>query len=417
MKRESPDYVTGEKGAYKIQPPIVHPAFCACQRCKRTRKPDEWDREMAFRIYRASEAPENRKKSAAFAIAVKAKEEAALRDAARKAAEHKRARGNAVPFGRLCGAYRQHMQDEGKRYDRARYLIDGIEWFFGSDRDAQTIGWEEYQELRSELAEIPAQTQRHYVDTLMAILNLGVADRIIAQHDLASVRRPRVPRPGRPVSWSRRELGVILGAAMDHFEHEQAKEEGSRASVMPLRGLCMVAYFTLMRPKNNFALTWEEIALHEDREGGRFKLDEHKNVNRGIRAEGPFPPQLAQYLRAIRPSRATGLVHANPKTGRAYVDIRKQWNRLVEIASEMLGYDLEDRKADFFTFRHTGASHLGERNNPVLITKMMGDTNVRTVMAHYCDPDVFAMEEIVKDWTVPVVEIEQREEEGEWGAN
>jgi site-specific recombinase XerD len=49
----------------------------------------------------------------------------------------------------------------------------------------------------------------------------------------------------------------------------------------------------------------------------------------------------------------------------------------------ILDYKLDGRKADFFTFRHTGASHLAEKTkNPVLIIKMMGDTNITTVMRH-----------------------------------
>lgn len=68
-----------------------------------------------------------------------------------------------------------------------------------------------------------------------------------------------------------------------------------------------------------------------------------------------------RYLCSIRPASASGLIHPNPVTGLQYVDIRKQWKRLIEIASGILGYDLDDRKADFFTFRHTGASHLAEK--------------------------------------------------------
>jgi integrase len=103
-------------------------------------------------------------------------------------------------------------------------------------------------------------------------------------------------------------------------------------------------------------------------------------------------------------------VHANPATGAPYVDIRKQWSRLVAIASDMLGYALSGRKADFFTFRHTGASHLAEKTkNPILIAKMMGDTNVQTVMRHYFNLDIEFMAEMVEGWTVPT--LEQRDED------
>jgi integrase len=213
------------------------------------------------------------------------------------------------------------------------------------------------------------------------------------------------------VTWTKAELATILGPAMDEFEREQSARE---RSVIPLRGLCLVAYFTLMRPRNNLALAWHEV----DRpRRGYFSLDDHKNVNKGIRAEGPLAEQLARYLDSIRPSNASGLVHFNPANGRQYVDIRKQWRRLVEIASDMLGYKLTDRKADFFTFRHTGASHLAEKtSNPILIVKMMGDTNVQTVMRHYFNLDLAFMAEMVSGWEVPKLEGRERRE-SEWTEN
>jgi hypothetical protein len=90
-------------------------------------------------------------------------------------------------------------------------------------------------------------------------------------HQLGKVPRPSGSKERTaPVTWTKRELAVILGPAMDQFEREQAawnaKVAGEKAnrglrspSDLPLRGFCYVAYFTLMRPKNNLALTWSEI--------------------------------------------------------------------------------------------------------------------------------------------------------------
>ncbi len=61
-----------------------------------------------------------------------------------------------------------------------------------------------------------------------------------------------------------------------------------------------------------------------------------KNVNKGIRAYGPSWDAVVDYLVAIRPKNARGLIHPNPATGKPYVNIRKQWARLVAIASRML---------------------------------------------------------------------------------
>ena len=103
------------------------------------------------------------------------------------------------------------------------------------------------------------------------------------------------------MTWTEHEFGVITGPALDEFEREQAcwndcvEGTGSlRApSCLPLRGLILVAFYTLMRPKNNRALTWEEVPLDPVTRMGFFKFDQHKNVNKGIRAEAPFVQPLA----------------------------------------------------------------------------------------------------------------------------
>jgi hypothetical protein len=57
--------------------------------------------------------------------------------------------------------------------------------------------------------------------------------------------------------------------------------------------------------------------------------------------------ELVEYLLSIRPPNASGPIPANPETGRPYVDIRKQWNRLLAIVAEMIGYELTGKKAKF----------------------------------------------------------------------
>jgi integrase len=415
MRKAEPDYVSGRRGRYEISPPIVHPPQWVCAICSRHRKtPEEWATPFVIRARRKSSFPNSRPDSAAFARNFKRDEEARLRAAVAAAERAQKARANAVRFGTVCDAYRQHMRQAGKRYDRAASRIDSVEAFFGRERDAATIGWDEYQELLAEVSKLSPQTQRHYASTLIAMLNFGVTHRILpGPHALGKVPRPVVVKSDSPVTWTKRELAVILGPALDEFEREQvrwnarvAADKSARGlrspSTVPLRGFCYVAYFTLMRPKNNLALTWPEISIDDDGVRGTFRLDQHKNVNKGIGAEGPLAEQLLRYLRSIRPANPAGPVHTNASTGVEYVDIRKQWNRLIAIASRMLGYELQGRKADFFTFRHTGASHLAEKTkNPILIAKMMGDTNGQTVMRHYFNLDLEFMAEMIAGWEVP----------------
>lgn len=415
-RTKDPDYVSGKRGHFEIAVPIVHPPFCVCDVCPRHRGAGDWDRPITIRSRRKSPFPKSRKDSAEHAWRFKGEEEARLVDAVAEAERRRLARANAVTFGRVCDAYRRHLIDAGKRYDTARYIIDNIERFFGRGRDAARIGWAEYQELLGEVALLSTQTRRHYASMLLAILNHAVEYRILpGPHALGRVPLPVVRTSGTPVTWSKVEVATLLGPAMAEFEREQAcwnekvaaEKKSARTlrttSEVPLRGFCYVAYFTLMRPKNNFALTWEEVRLHPIEDTGTFRLVNHKNERKGITAEGPLAVQLVCYLRSIRPRGATGLVHPNPATGKAYVDIRKQWNRLITIASSMLGYELTGRKADFFTFRHTGASHLAEKigHNPMPLVKMMGDTSVETVRKHYCNLDLEFMREMIDGWALP----------------
>ena len=51
-------------------------------------------------------------------------------------------------------------------------------------------------------------------------------------------------------------------------------------------GYCLIAYYTMMRPDCNLHLRWDEVSLDPQTLTGWYKLDQHKNVNKGIKAEG-----------------------------------------------------------------------------------------------------------------------------------
>jgi len=96
---------------------------------------------------------------------------------------------------------------------------------------------------------------------------------------------------------------------------------------------------------------------------GWYQLDKHKNVNKGIKARGPLAAELVDYLASTRPPNASGPIHFNPSTGQPYVDIRKRWNRLLEIAGRMLGYDLEGKGRVLQLPPHRDVSHRAARQN------------------------------------------------------
>jgi hypothetical protein len=57
-----------------------------------------------------------------------------------------------------------------------------------------------------------------------------------------------------------------------------------------------------MRPDCNLHLRWDEVTLDAKNLTGWYKLDQHKNVNKGIKAEGPLAEEVVEYLLSIRPA-------------------------------------------------------------------------------------------------------------------
>lgn len=92
------------------------------------------------------------------------------------------------------------------------------------------------------------------------------------------------------------------------------------------RILFLVGYYTQMRRDNNRSLDWEDIALDAATMRGTFKLDQHKNVNKGNKARGSIARELVEYLLSIRPANAVGPIHANPATGWPYVASQSSGN-------------------------------------------------------------------------------------------
>jgi hypothetical protein len=75
----------------------------------------------------------------------------------------------------------------------------------------------------------------------------------------------------------------------------------------------------------------------------------------------------------------------------------------------MLGYELTGKKADFFNFRHTGASHIAAKSRDgrhlMGVVRMMGDTSLATVNKHYFNLDDETLQAIVEGWEAPDVDL------------
>lgn len=84
------------------------------------------------------------------------------------------------------------------------------------------------------------------------------------------------------------------------FEAQEKKNRGLRSpSFIPLRGMCLIGYYTLRRPKCNRFLR-EEVTLDPANRTGWYQLDKHKNVNKGIKARGPQWDRLVEIASRTR---------------------------------------------------------------------------------------------------------------------
>ncbi|HEY4639705.1 MAG TPA: hypothetical protein VII75_00035 [Thermoanaerobaculia bacterium] len=74
---------------------------------------------------------------------------------------------------------------------------------------------------------------------------------------------------------------------------------------------------TLLAMLNHAKSDWEEVTLDPTTLRGTFRLNRHKNVNKGIKARGCLARELVQCLLSIRPANASGPIHVADHASRA----------------------------------------------------------------------------------------------------
>ncbi|HEX6097697.1 MAG TPA: hypothetical protein VF432_15325 [Thermoanaerobaculia bacterium] len=245
--KPEPSWVSGRIGTLCIEPPITHPDFCTCDQCpayraKRAAKMGQPIEEIEaepidIRIKRYSPYPRNKKLSKLEAQRVKEAEEKKLnaRVVRAKAAEVKEA--SIVRFLAVTSNYRRYLIDHNKDYEHAKSRIDCIEAVYGPEHDVETLTYPLYEELLAEVAGMSPETQRHYANMLLAMLNRAKAQRIIPRHHLEGVPVPQVVHDDEPEPWSQLELGILMGPALREYEAEQAAWNVRVAQEKKNRGL------------------------------------------------------------------------------------------------------------------------------------------------------------------------------------
>jgi integrase len=417
-RKKDPDYVVkGKNGGYDVQVPVVHPPYCVCRPCRNlnNRPANSWGNEIIIRTRRRSSHPKDYKRSIFFAETLKKQLERELREAVTAAEDEGKALGAQRTVGDVCAYYLVWQFKENKSWSRDQYRVLEIERLLGHDHAAEKIGRQEYDAFREALRgrNLKKASVRRYVNVLFAIFNRAVKAGLMEHHGLSNLERPKPDKNRKkPVILTSRQLAVLLGSAMDAYERAQGAQHRAYdpdshqkpPSVIPLRGLCLIAICTAMRPSSNFGLRWEDLTIDPHRDRGRFHLQQHKNTDKGVEVNAPLKPELVRYLRNIMPSRARGLVHPNPETGKAFVNIRAQWAKLIRIANGVLEPDeqLVGRSTHFYILRHTAASLLAASSkDPTMVARVMGDRSLRTILDSYFDSPYENMEREIEKWQLP----------------
>lgn len=146
-RKKDPGWVTtGKRGkGFSLLFPVVHPPHCVCAPCSdpARRPPETRERDFAIRVNRQSPHPTSLNRSIAHARVLKQQLEEELRAAITAAqARHEALSGPTLRV--IADGYAQHQVDEGKRYDRDRYVIEAIVGHFGELRDPTTITKADY---------------------------------------------------------------------------------------------------------------------------------------------------------------------------------------------------------------------------------------------------------------------------------
>ncbi len=306
-----------------------------------------------------------------------------------------------ITVGRVLALY---AADAGQRtrWDKEHARLRVLEAELGADTPVETLtvagitAWRD--RLRTEGRDqrgrrgrrrkpLAARSVNAYLILLQAAMNYAVKAGLLEHNHLRHVRK--LPEEyGLPEALTMVQLEA-LWTALDAWEAEagarvaraeagtNTRADGAPPQV-PLRGLILVAYYTMARTANVLGLTWEQVHFTD----GEIHFPTTKNRRYVVL---PMDEPLRRYLLRLCPGPgATGLIHPN-RSGAAWVNIHDQWRRLLVLANAELQVGQKISGAfRFYGLRHTRATDLADAGVPAkVIAEWMGDTSIATVEKHY----------------------------------
>lgn len=328
------DYVTGQPGAYEVQPTVVHPARCICDRCS-ARTPVERARgPLLQRVRRNSPHADSRPLSAAFAIDLKRRMEAELVDAM----EAKRPAG-VISLQGLCDLY---FGINPRKVSAATITRDRINaknvcrLIVGASPDEIDEPVAIRYRIARESEDVSPRTILNELSFLRMVLDFGLKWQ--SETGVRTVRLLRIPDVGDwddpGVALTQDEFGALLDVADDRA-----------------RSLLVVAVTTMLRRHPLLELRSEWVDFPKRWLSVPKEWQKKGKAKRRYPLEAPLSNWSITELRAAVGDR-TGLVWPSKATG---VALTTPWRILHPLAVQA-----KAREFSLHDLRTTGATWLRE---------------------------------------------------------
>jgi integrase len=374
VRTKNPTHVTGSIPHLKVQPWILHPAFCACEKCVAL-PVEERMKPHLIRIKRASKFPDDFVESARYARELKAEEEAKLRGVG---SGWMGAAPAEITFAQLSKAYLDAGSGERDEQIIRLHLLP----YFGAMRaqHVKAADWRHYQKRRQAEHASPDTVNREW-NTFRAILNFGEEEERIDRNPIG--RRAVKPLPSRgprqdffePDEWRaflaafddyaaftahlvreraaapvRMIRGTARGAGTRRPDSEASREVFAR--LQELRAFMRAMLYGVCRSGEMAALRWRDVDL---RRSLVTIYQEKTKKPKTIPIADPWRAELEARPRGM----PEALVYARAATGKrlSLQEVRRAFSLSLDLAA-LAAPSIKTKKLIPHSIRHTALSWL-----------------------------------------------------------
>jgi len=299
-------------------------------------------------------------------------------------------RAAPVTLGDVLDAYAADCRERGTAWSREAARARIIRKTLGAATPAAELTAGRIAAWRSELRahrKLAPRSANAYVNIVRAALNLAVERGVLADNPMSGLRN--LPEPLRePPALSERQVGALLAACRVWRRYERLPRPDLRRRYLPIATRVLIGYYTGGRPESIDALTWRDVDL----ERGVIVFPSSKRR----RVVCPLEPELVAHLREERARRRPEpgeLVLPAPRSGRAAVNWRPPWSRVLALANRRLEPDEQiPPETPLHALRHSRITHLLVAGLAAQVVAQITGTSLAMLQRHYAHVMVAGLE-------------------------